>query len=464
MNILKKISEKNKNALIIVFAMVAVTITSFTAGAYCVSSGILPQEAVPGKFSKNSTANATKIEKITEPATSVTTSKAKQSLKLAKNSAVITVDSEYLVQLAEGIKKDKFNLIWNSDNSAVATVDENGVVTAISKGVANIKCVNTDNNESATIEITVSSPVYATSVKLDKVEYKMTSTGELLKLNAEISPKDKVTDTSLNWTSSDESVATVKDGLVTAVADGIATITCTTSNGKTAECYVVVEPQIKAEELTLDYIGYDFEGPQTESVLLTPTISPADTTNQNLKWISTDENVARVDQLGNVSVVGDGVCDIICTTTDGTYLSATCEITAINTMRIVPHIATQSVYVPVNPQVANSVLEEALRYVGVIPYVWGGTDLSSGVDCSGFICAVYERFGINLWGVRTDLYLAGVEVPSIEEAQAGDILCYPGHVAIYDGNGGRIHAYDEGYMVLRDNNIDGYYTIRRVMQ
>ena len=123
-----------------------------------------------------------------------------------------------------------------------------------------------------------------------------------------------------------------------------------------------------------------------------------------------------------------------------------------------------SVYVPVNPVAANSVIEEALRYVGKIPYVWGGTDLSTGVDCSGFICAVYQRFGINLWGVRTDLYLAGTEVKSIEEAKAGDILCYPGHVAIYDGNGGRVHAYDTGYMIMHDTNIGGYYTIRRIIE
>lgn len=461
MNILKKISEKNKKALTLAFTMFAVTVTSFTAGAYCVSSGIIPKEAMSGRLSQNTTATSVTVEKSTKPSKAP---KVIQTLKLAKESAVITVDSNYSVELAEGIKKDKLNLLWCSDNTSVATVDANGVVTALAQGTANINCINSDNNDSDSIAITVSKSVYATAVKLDKAEYKMTATGELLKLNAELAPKDKVTDTTLKWTSSDESVVTVKDGLVTAIGEGEATITCTTSNEKTAECVVTVEPQIKAEELTLDYIGYDFDGPQTESVLLTPTILPYETTNQTLRWISTDENVARVDQQGNVTVVGDGECDIICTTTDGTYLSATCEITAQNTMLIVTHTATQNVYVPVNPQVANSVFEEALRYVGVIPYVWGGTDLSSGVDCSGFICAVYERFGVNLWGVRTDLYLAGVEIPSIEEAQAGDILCYPGHVAIYDGNGGRVHAYDEGYMVMRDYNIDGYYTIRRVMQ
>lgn len=461
MSILRKIKTKDKKILTIAFTVVAVSITSFIVGAYCVGSGILSVESVSERLANNESSSRIYIEKATQ---ATTEAKETVNIKLSKENAVIAKDSTYTVKLAEGLNNKNLNLKWSSDNINVATVDSNGVVNAIKAGTANISCINPDNNSSDVIKITVSSPVYATEVKLDKSAYTMTSTGELLKLNADVLPKDKVTDTTLNWSSSDDSIITVKDGIVTAVSEGTATITCATSNGKTAKCEIIVEPQIKAEELTLDYIGYDFDGPQTESVLLTPTIFPPDTTNQGLKWRSTDENVALVDEFGNVTVVGDGECEIICTTTDGTYLSASCEITAQNTMLIVPHTTAQSVYVPVNPIVANSILEEALRYVGVIPYVWGGTDLSSGVDCSGFICAVYERFGVNLWGIRTDLYLAGVEVPSIEEAKAGDILCYPGHVAIYDGNGGRVHAYDEGYMIMRDQNIDGYYTIRRVIE
>lgn len=460
MSILEKIKSNDKRKLTILFTVLAVTITSFTAGTYCISSGIFSRESISGRMAHNESSESVYVEKLTQ----ATESNKTVSVKLDKENASIAKDASYSIQLAEGLNKKALNLEWKSDNTDVATVDADGVVKGISAGTANISCVNTDNNSSALIKITVSSPVYATEVKLDKESYTMTSTGELLKLNAKISPQDTVTDTTLKWTSSDESVVTVKDGVVTAVSEGTAVVSCITNNGKKAECEIIVEPQIKVEELTLDYVGYDFDGPQNEPVLLTPTISPVDATNQVLKWRSTDESVALVDEEGYVTVVGDGECDIVCTTTDGTYLSATCEISAVNTMLVITHTTTETVYIPVNPQVADTVLEEALRYVGRIPYVWGGTDLSSGVDCSGFVCAIYDRFGVNLWGIRTDLYLAGVEVPSIEEAQAGDILCYPGHVAIYDGNGGRIHAYDEGYMIMHDYNIDGYYTIRRVIE
>ncbi len=453
------ITKKNKKAITIMFVTIAVAVTSFTAGAVVVSTGLISKESSSNKLSSNNTSEIATITKSTE-----ISSEGSYSIKLAKEKIAIIKGDTYSILLADGMEKEKLNLNWSTDNEKIATVDKNGIVKAISTGDATITCTNTADNTWAKLIVTVSEPVYADDIQLDKESYKMTTVGELLKLNATITPEDKVTDTKLVWSTSDEDVVTVKDGLVKSVGEGTATITCTTSNDLSAECEIIVEPVVKAEELTLDYIGYDFEGPQTQSVLLTPTISPDNATNKTVKWHSTDENVALVDEEGYVTVVGDGECDIVCTTTDGTYLSATCEVKATGTMAVVTHTTGTSVYVPVNPVPANSVLEEALRYVGVIPYVWGGTDLSSGVDCSGFICAVYERFGVNLWGVRTDLYLAGVEVPSIEEAKAGDILCYPGHVAIYDGNGGRVHAYDEGYMVMRDYNIDGYYTIRRIIE
>ena len=109
------------------------------------------------------------------------------------------------------------------------------------------------------------------------------------------------------------------------------------------------------------------------------------------------------------------------------------------------------------------VIEEALKYVDVLPYVWGGTSLETGADCSGFVCAVYEKCGYDLWESRVDLVTVGEEVPDISKAQAGDILIYSGHVALYDGNGGRIHAPETGRMVAHETDLGDYYAIRRVI-
>lgn len=76
------------------------------------------------------------------------------------------------------------------------------------------------------------------------------------------------------------------------------------------------------------------------------------------------------------------------------------------------------------------------------PYVYGGTSLTNGTDCSGFTQAVYAHFGISIPRDSTSQRFAGKEV-SYAEAQPGDIICYAGHVGLYIGNGQIVHASTE---------------------
>lgn len=87
----------------------------------------------------------------------------------------------------------------------------------------------------------------------------------------------------------------------------------------------------------------------------------------------------------------------------------------------------------------NAVAQFALQFVGN-PYVYGGTSLTNGADCSGFVMSVYKNFGVSLPHSSSADRHVGSAVGSLEEAQPGDLICYSGHVALYIGDNQIVHA------------------------
>lgn len=85
------------------------------------------------------------------------------------------------------------------------------------------------------------------------------------------------------------------------------------------------------------------------------------------------------------------------------------------------------------------VVQFAKQFVGN-PYVYGGTSLTNGADCSGFVMSVYKNFGVSLPHSSAADRSVGASVNGLENAQPGDIICYSGHVGIYAGNGQIVHA------------------------
>ena len=111
----------------------------------------------------------------------------------------------------------------------------------------------------------------------------------------------------------------------------------------------------------------------------------------------------------------------------------------------------------------SKVVEFARQFLGR-NYRYGGTNLTSGTDCSGFTMAVYRNFGISLPHSSRSQRSIGTAVGSLEEAKAGDLICYSGHVALYMGNGQIIHSMNSKKGVVISNaRYNSILAIRRVL-
>ena len=186
---------------------------------------------------------------------------------------------------------------WGSSDVAVATVAD-GIITAKKSGEATI----TAKSGSCIAECKVTITVSAESVTLDKTSLSL-AIGESATLTATVKPDD-ATDKTVAWSSSDESVAKVDNGKVTAVKSGKATVTAK-CGVKTAECAVTVT--VPVSSITLDKTTLSLV--IGESFTLTATVKPDDATDKTVTWSSSDESVARVDN-GKVTAVNAGQAKI----------------------------------------------------------------------------------------------------------------------------------------------------------
>ena len=164
-------------------------------------------------------------------------------------------------------------------------------------------------------------PIAVTGITLDATELTL-NVSQTDTLIATIAPED-ATDKSVTWASDNEQVATVANGVVTAVAAGTANITVTTTDGGfKATCVVTVKQPVTG--VTLDTTALTLDVPQTAT--LKATVAPEDATDKSVTWASDNETVATVVD-GIVTAVAEGTANITVTTTDGGF-KATCVVTA----------------------------------------------------------------------------------------------------------------------------------------
>ncbi len=219
------------------------------------------------------------------------------------------------------------DLIWVSSDESVATVDENGLVTALTPGKVSITAISADPISKDTKPVKTACQVTvnraSSSVELSVAEATLDKK-EKITLKATILPED-ATNKKVVWESADASVATVSaTGQVSAVGCGETVITCAAADGSGAktECKVTVIQKITSLKFATQNITIN----RDDAKLLDIAILPEDATNKELDWASSDEKVITVDATGKVTAVGGGKAVVTCVTKDGSNKTASVTI------------------------------------------------------------------------------------------------------------------------------------------
>lgn len=230
-----------------------------------------------------------------------------------------TLQLNATVSPSTATKKD---ISWSSSQSSVASVSSSGLVTAVSEGTTTITA--TADGKKGMCSITVKSMVVEIrEIRLEKTELVL-FIGEEEALIATIIPEN-ATEISINWNSSDTSVATVDNGKVRAIGKGTARITASASNGRIA-AFCDVDVRVSVESVQINKAILSLNKGQSET--LYAIVSPSDASDQSVIWTSSNQDVATVEE-GKVTALSLGTASIAVKTVDGEK-TATCEVIVLD--------------------------------------------------------------------------------------------------------------------------------------
>lgn len=242
-------------------------------------------------------------------------------------------------------------VVWSSSSADIATVAQDGTVTAVSAGSAYITA--SCGNISATCQVSVSVP------KPDDILINFAAVTVFIGQTQLLSVINPSSEATYLWSVDDPQIATVNDGLVTGTGAGTTTVTVTDGNS-TATCEVTVVP-VPVESITLDQIMITVNVEST--VQLTATIAPADATDQTIIWSSDSEGIATVNSQGVITGIAPGTATV--TATCGNVV-ATCTVTVLSPAKSITLNESQltmsvgdmaDLIATVNPENTTDVLE-----------------------------------------------------------------------------------------------------------
>jgi uncharacterized protein YjdB len=223
---------------------------------------------------------------------------------------------------------DNKTIIWSSSDSSVVTVDATGYMTSVGNGSARIIATDVSGRIKAYCNVTVSTPVAATSISIDPKEILLT--GGSRQLSAVIAPLD-TTEKQITWSSSDEGIATVDEkGVVRPVSEGVAIITATHNvRGFSSDCKVTVKDvNVPVSGIAMSENNIDLNK-ATGTVKLSVSVIPANADIQDIVWTSSNTDVATVSDDGTVTAVENGSTTITAKTIDGGHI-AVCYVNVVS--------------------------------------------------------------------------------------------------------------------------------------
>ena len=243
-----------------------------------------------------------------------------QTIAISQPSAELIIGETLLLKATVSPSNASYDgMSWTSTKPKVASVSESGLVSALSEGNTTVTVMIGGKTASCSVTV-VSGFVAVSSINLNKSLLEMVE-GDTETLTATVSPDD-ATDKTITWTSSKEGVATVKDGVVSAISAGETTITAQAGD-KASTCKVVVAKRIIAvESITLNKTDLNLIKGNEES--LVATIKPDDASDKSVIWTSNAPSIASVDETGKVRALNGGNATITAKAGDKT---ATCAIT-----------------------------------------------------------------------------------------------------------------------------------------
>ncbi len=272
-----------------------------------------------------------------------------------------------LAAVAQPEGKTDGRLVWSSSDGSVASVDEEGVVSGKSKGEAVITVTAVDGGYTAECRVRVYQPV--TELRMDNRSVTV-DTGEDIQLTATILPYD-ADNKSIVWSTDNPDVADVNGkGVVTGVKAGQTVIRATSEDeGISDFCVVTVNQPVTGVSLSKSELSFSKIG---DAEQLVASVQPADATNKELNWSSSDESVAIVSN-GRVLCSGYGSAIVYVTTVDGGYM-ASCVVKADDGLTGIDGVAADGSVSVDNGRLVLKGIPEGMRILV--------TDISGQVVCS----------------------------------------------------------------------------------